>query len=165
MLEYEDLTDVILVGHSYGGMVITGVAGLMAERLRALFYLDAFLPHDGQSLWEIADEPARRHYLEAQRDHPGMIAPFAQPPGPGRRLSNHPLLTLTEPVRTGGAEEGIANRTYVYATRDAPTVFTQFYESVRDDPAWKVRAMPTGHIVMADDPEGLVALLLEEADR
>jgi pimeloyl-ACP methyl ester carboxylesterase len=163
LIEYEELSDVILVGHSYGGMVITGVAGVMADRIRTLFYLDAFLPKHKQSLWDIADDPSRRHYIEAQRGRPGMVEPFAQP-GAGRRLSAHPLLTLTEPVSSAAAG-GIANRTYVYATRDAPTVFTKFHQEVEADPAWKVRTMATGHIVMADDPEGLIALLLEEVDR
>jgi pimeloyl-ACP methyl ester carboxylesterase len=155
LIDAERLEDVILCGHSYGGMVITGVAGIMADRIRTLFYLDAFLPGDGQSLWDIADDAARRHYIEAQRARPGMVAPFAS----GRRLTPHPLLTLIEPVATGGAEQGIANRTYVYATRDAPTIFTKFYEAVREDAGWKVRTVATGHVVMTDDPPALTALL------
>src|SRR5438445_13579590 len=53
VLFYEDLTDAILAGHSYGGMVVTGVAGRMPERLRRLVYLDAFVPEDGQSLFDL----------------------------------------------------------------------------------------------------------------
>lgn len=161
-IDCEELSDVILVGHSYGGMVITGVAGRMAERLRALVYVDAFLPKDGESLWDIAGEAGRAHYIAAQRDTPGMVAPF---PGSGRRLTAHPLLTLTQPVATGGAEARVPNRTYIYATRDAPTVFTPFHEAVRGDPAWKVREVATGHVVMWDDFDGLLQLLLEEAER
>jgi len=166
MIDYEDLSDIILCGHSYGGMVITGVAAAVGERIRTLFYLDAFLPKDGQALWDIADDAARRHYIDAQRDCPGMIAPFSGPPGATpRRLNRHPLLTLTQPVRLTGEERKVRNRTYVYATRDAPTVFTKFYEEVREDPAWRVHTVPTGHVVMMDDPEGLTRLLLEEAAR
>jgi pimeloyl-ACP methyl ester carboxylesterase len=165
VIDYENLTDVILVGHSYGGMVITGVAGVMADRLRALFYLDAFLPRDGEALWDIADDDARRYYIDGQRAHPGMVAAFFDQAGSRSKLSPHPLLTLTEPVATGGAEERVGNRTYVYATRDAPTVFTKFHERVQADPAWKVRTVDTGHVVMAEDPDGLTALLLEEATR
>src|SRR5215207_4523036 len=50
---YEDLSDIILVGHSYGGMVVTGVADRMPERIKHLVYLDAFLPGDGQSLFDL----------------------------------------------------------------------------------------------------------------
>ena len=162
LIDYEDLSDVILCGHSYGGMVITGVAAAIGARIRTLFYLDAFLPADGQALWDIADDAARRHYIDAQRETPGMVAPF---PGSPRRLTHHPLLTLLEPVRFTGAEVQVRNRTYVYATRDAPTVFTKFHAQVSEDPAWKVRTMPTGHVVMQDDPDGLTALLLEEVAR
>ena len=159
LIDCEDLTDIILCGHSYGGMVITGVATARGARIRTLFYLDAFLPQDGQALWDIADDAARRHYIDAQRHTPGMVAPF---PGAGRRMDHHPLLTLLQPVRFTGEEAKVRHRTYVYATRDAPTVFTKFHESVSVDPAWKVRTIATGHVVMADDPAGLTALLLEE---
>jgi len=166
LIECEELDDIILCGHSYGGMVITGVATKLGARIRTLFYLDAFLPKDGEALWDIADDAARAHYIDAQRDSPGMIAPFSGPPGTTpRRLSRHPLLTLTEPVRFTGAEAQVRHRTYVYATRDAPTVFTKFHEEVRADPAWKVATVPTGHVVMADDPDALVALLLDEVER
>ena len=50
MIEWEELNDVILCGHSYGGMVITGVADRMADRIKALVYLDAFVPENGDSL-------------------------------------------------------------------------------------------------------------------
>jgi pimeloyl-ACP methyl ester carboxylesterase len=165
MIDYEDLSDIILVGHSYGGMVTTGVAAAIGERIRTLLYLDAFLPKDGEALWDIADDMARRHYIDAQRDTPGLVGPLRLPGAEttGRRLNNHPLLTLTEPVRFTGKEAAVKNHTYVYATRDAPTVFTKFYEAVSADPAWKARTIATGHIVMVDDPDGLVALLLEEA--
>jgi pimeloyl-ACP methyl ester carboxylesterase len=56
LLEQENLRDVILCGHSYGGMVITGVSAICAPRIRALFYIDAFLPKNGESLWDIVDE-------------------------------------------------------------------------------------------------------------
>ena len=56
VLEFEDLDDVILVGKSYSGMVITGVAEAMPERIKHLVYLDAFVPQDGQSLADIVGE-------------------------------------------------------------------------------------------------------------
>jgi pimeloyl-ACP methyl ester carboxylesterase len=164
VIDFEGLEDVILVGHSYGGMVVTGVAGQVPQKLRAIVYVDAFLPRDGDALWDIADDAARAHYIQAQRETPGLVAPFAAAAG-SRRLSGHPLMTLTQPVRTGDAEASVPNRTYIYATRDAPTVFTKFYEQTRDDPAWKVREVATGHVVMWDDPEMMLALLLEEAER
>jgi hypothetical protein len=75
------------------------------------------------------------------------------------------LLTLLEPVRLGPDAELIPNRTYIYATVGTPTIFTQFYERVQNDPAWCVREIATGHVVMNEDPDGLTALLLTEAGR
>jgi pimeloyl-ACP methyl ester carboxylesterase len=162
VLEHENLTDVILVGHSYGGMVVTGVAAAAGARIRSLVYLDAFLPQDGQNLWDIADEAARRHYIDAQRDTPGLVAPF---PGTGRALDHHPLMTLLEPVRFTGAEATVRNRTYIYATRGAPTIFTKFYENVKADPAWRVHEVDAGHVVMFDAADALNTMLLAEAER
>ncbi|MBC2776372.1 alpha/beta fold hydrolase [Parasphingopyxis marina] len=167
MIESEDLDDIVLVGHSYGGMVVTGVATKIGAKIRSLVYLDAFLPGDGEALWDIADEAARKHYIDAQKDEPGFVAPLPMPPGvkPLRTMNRHPLLTLLEPVHFTGKEAQVKNRTYIYATRDAPTIFTQFYETVKDAPQWRVHEIATGHIVMLDDPEGLTRLLLAEVDR
>jgi pimeloyl-ACP methyl ester carboxylesterase len=167
VIRYEQLNDIILCGHSYGGMVITGTAAAVGERIRTLFYLDAFLPEDGQSLWDIAGADGQRHYIEAQRGQPGMVLPMGnrridgEPP----HMNRHPLLTLTQPVQMTGAEKHIRNRTYVYATRETPTAFTRFYDRVRIDPTWKTCTIDTGHMVMSDDPAGLEKLLLEEVDR
>lgn len=164
LIEFERLEDVILCGHSYGGMVIAGVAAMIGEKIRTLVYLDAFLPEDGQSLWDIAGEGGRQRYIDGQRETPGMVAPiFGEERS--RRVNNHPLLTLIQPVRFTGAEKKVRNHTYIYATRDAPTGFTGFYDRVRNDPAWKVETIATGHVVMTDDPGGLTRLLLEEVDR
>jgi pimeloyl-ACP methyl ester carboxylesterase len=158
IVDYEKLSDVILVGHSYGGMVITGAAAKRADKIKALVYVDAFLPDDGQALWDIADEPSRKHYIDAQRDAPGLVAPFpGSPPG----LTRHPLLTLLEPFRAG-ASKPITKRTYIYATRGAPTVFTKFHDRVKSEKGWRVHSINTGHGVMQDDPDGLTTLLLAE---
>ena len=169
VLEYEDLNDVILVGHSYGGMVITGVSGRCAGRIRTLVYLDAFLPADGQSLWDIAGDDARAFYVNSQKATPGMV-PFiglaAVPDNDDaaelrrRKLDHHPLLTLTEAVKLDGSEQAIRNRTYILATKGPG--FQRFYDQVRDDPAWTTRTIATGHVVMMEDPDGLVKLLLQE---
>ena len=115
---------------------------------------------NGDTLWDIADEPSRKHYIDAQRDMPGLVAPF---PGSPSFLTRHPLLTLIEPVKMTGAEQAITRRTYIYATKDAPTVFTKFHERVKVDPDWKVYSLPTGHGVMVEKPEETAAILLEAA--
>jgi pimeloyl-ACP methyl ester carboxylesterase len=169
VFEYEELKDVILVGHSYGGMVITGVSGRVADRIRTLVYLDAFLPENGQSCWDLAGEQGRNFYIEGQRATPGLISPMGIAAVPDnaeaaqtrrRKLDLHPLLTLTEPVSLDGSETRIRNRTYILATKGPG--FQRFYDKVKDDQAWKAKTIATGHVVMMEDPEGLVRLLLEE---
>ena len=166
LIDFEDIEDIILVGHSYGGMVITGAASQRAKKIRALVYIDAFVPEDGQALWDLINDEGRKGTLERQRATPGLVAPPPSlPPRAHHPHSNHPLLCFIEPVAVSAAAKAIANRTYVYATANAPTSFTQFHGRFRDDPTWRMHEMATGHSVMAEDPEGLTALLLAEADR
>lgn len=69
LLEYDDLTDVILVGHSYAGMVITGVAAAVPERIRRLVYLDAFVPQTGDALLNLLLPERAAFYMQAAKDH------------------------------------------------------------------------------------------------
>jgi pimeloyl-ACP methyl ester carboxylesterase len=160
LIDTNDLDDIILVGHSYGGMVISGIAAKWADHIRGLVFVDAFLPRDGESLWDIADDPSRKHYIDAQRTTPGLVAPF---PGNTRPDARHPLLTLIEPYRATGREIAIKRRTYVYATRGAPTVFSKFHERVATDKTWEVHRVDAGHMVMHDQPAALLDILLKQA--
>ena len=72
MIVFENLQDIVLVGHSYGGMVITGVADRVPERIRKLIYLDAFLPIDGESVFT-ANPKGREGIRSMEKD--GMIVP------------------------------------------------------------------------------------------
>jgi pimeloyl-ACP methyl ester carboxylesterase len=164
LLECEDLHDVILCGHSYGGMVISGVASLMHDRIRTLFYLDAFLPANGQSLWDLLAEPVRASMMDSQR-RSGQVAPIHRAGTEGATIRRMPqsFLCFTEGVKLTGAEQSIAHRTYVYATENKPSSFVQFYEALRDDPGWSVKTVATGHMVMHDDPQALIVLLAAEA--
>ena len=88
----------ILAGHSYGGMVITGVASRLGARIDAICYIDAFLPGDGESLWDITGEFEHNWYIDTQKTKPGYVDPigqtdFAVVPGV---VGYHPLLTLLE---------------------------------------------------------------------
>ncbi len=151
----------VLAGHSYGGMVITGVATRLGSRIDALVYIDAFLPADGQSLWDITGEFEHRHYIDAQRDTPGLVGPL---PGiTGVDVGRHPLLTLIEPVRFSGEEAKVPRRVYVFAESWQPTPFAGFHAAVAADPAWEVHRADASHNVMADQPEQLLAILLTQA--
>jgi pimeloyl-ACP methyl ester carboxylesterase len=172
VFDYERLSDVILVGHSYGGMVITGVSAQRADRIRSLVYLDAFLPDDGQSLFDLQPADGRENTIKMQRDTPGLVPPRMMPEpvnetGPPMIRGPHPLLTLTEPVKLDGSEKQIKHRTYVLANKLSPAPFQRFYDKVKalNDPSWKLMTMPTGHGIQREDPQGTAALLLAELER
>lgn len=165
LIDCEQLSDIVLVGHSYGGMVITGVAARRGNHVRSLVYLDAFLPQDGQALWDLADEATRQLYIENQKATPGLVQPiFPMPEGRTARVSGHPLLTLLEPVKLGGEENAIKRRTYVYANTSPLTIFTQFRDRCAADAGWHVHEIATGHMVWDDDLRGCLEILLAEAD-
>lgn len=173
VLFYEDLTDVILVGHSYGGNVITGVADRVPERLQQLVYLDAATPSDGQSS---ADSfPGRRQQIEeqAQRDGDGWkIAPGDAPPDQQAeiiewarpRRSPMPIKTMTTPVRLTRGETTLP-RAYVYCTLDKKPGSPQAEraERVRNNPNWQFFELNTGHNLHYTAPKETVAILLELA--
>lgn len=154
----------VLVGHSYGGMVITGVATRLGARIPAICYVDAFVPKDGESLWDITGQYEHDWYIDTQKFTPGLVAPIA-----GEELlenplfGRHPLLTLTEAVRFTGEEAKIARRSYIFANAWEPTPFRRFFNELRDDPAWEVHQSESSHAVMADQPDQLRAILLDLA--
>jgi pimeloyl-ACP methyl ester carboxylesterase len=151
----------VLCGHSYGGMVITGVAARLGARIDALCYIDAFLPGDGQSLWDITGDYEHRWYIDSQKFTPGLVAPIGSEellglPGFGR----HPLLTLTEAVRFTGEETKVPRHVYIFASEWQPSPFPRFRDAVKSDPAWELHELGGGHMVMADQPEALLEVVL-----
>lgn len=163
LIDCEALDDIILVGHSYGGMVVTGVSAQRGSKIRTIVYLDAFLPQHDQALWDIADDAARKAYIDGQRETPGLCQPFF--PVGERKVSGHPLLSLLQPVKLRGEEGAIKHHVYVYATNGAPTIFTKFRDRVAADPAWTLHELPTGHLMWDDDLVGITGILLGEAER
>jgi pimeloyl-ACP methyl ester carboxylesterase len=152
----------ILAGHSYGGMVITGVAARLGARIDAIAYIDAFLPGDGQSLWDVTGEFEHAWYIDSQKFTPGLVAPIGSvdfEPVPGM-IGRHPLLTLTEAVRLTGEEAKIPRRVYIFATDWQPTPFVRFRDQVWGDSAWECHESKASHFVMADQPEQTLQILL-----
>ena len=172
VFHYERLNDVVLAGHSYGGMVITGVGDRISERIRALVYLDAFLPQDGQSLFDI-NVPANTQMFI---DNAGKIGGLGVPPPPAAFFNVNPddaqrvdeLATpfpigcFTEKIRLSGKQNSIKKHVYVHSTvlpRESP--FKPFYERVKNDPAWSAHTLACGHDAMLDLPDDVTRILLE----
>ena len=172
VIEYEDLREFILVGHSYGGMVVTGVADAVPDAIRSLVYLDAFVPENGQSCFSLIPAQAPRP------DRPPIPAAedYLTPPLPPsafgvsaevaammeRKVSPQPTACFTEPLKLKGGIDRIKRKTYIYCNVPAPTTFTPFYEKVRDRPGWTAHTLPCTHLVQLDMPDELTQLLLAE---
>ena len=169
VLEYEDLHDVVLVGHSYGGMVATGVADRAVARLSRLVYLDAFVPADGQSVFDLIPSKAReRNQAQARDEGQGwLLPPNPLPPDtdaadvewalPRRRMQ--PIKAFSTPVRLSGAAQALP-RCYIYCTRCGPgDVFRPFAEAARNDAAWRYFELDASHNPHITMPATLAELL------
>jgi len=159
LLAVEDLSEVILCSHSYAGMVAAGVADRAPERIAALAYLDAFVPADGQSWWDLANEHFRQLIIENAR-HDGLTV---EPPGnrdPRRRP--HPIGSFLQALRLTRAEKPMP-RTFIYATGWSATPFAAQYERLRDDPAWQVHTLACGHDVINEAPDEVFEILARMA--
>jgi pimeloyl-ACP methyl ester carboxylesterase len=174
VFEAEELADVVLCGHSYGGMVITGVADRLPERIRSLVYLDAFIPEDGQALSDFQPPERIAAFQEQARAHG---AGWLVPPVPAdrfkvnpkdqawvdRRCVPQPLACITQKLRLTGAYKKIGKRSFIKAGAYVPSAFDPFFERVKRDPAWRSYSLPCGHDVMVDMPDELAKLLVEAA--
>jgi pimeloyl-ACP methyl ester carboxylesterase len=163
LVEFEELHDIVLVGHSYGGMPITGAADRIPKRIAHLVYVDAFLPSDGQSCWDLGGGGIRPP--EGEWRVPS-IQPIPEQAAPVRR-SDQPAGTLAEPVRlTTPLEQHAFSRTYIKATADPrpePPRRSPFYEAadrVSKDPAWRYIEMPAGHAIPWTHPKEMADILL-----
>ena len=172
VLEYEDLREVVLVAHSYGGMVATGVLDRVPDRIRSIIYLDAFVPGDGQSLLDLLpDEVASA--MRAAAEGARTVPPNPVPPDTDpvdvewitQRRGPQPLDTFTQPLQLT-SDTSSHPRSYIYCLRSAPgDVFGRFAEAARGDPAWAYREIDASHSPHVTAPAALRDLLLELAKR
>jgi len=170
VLEFEDLREVILVGHSYGGMVITGVSERAADRLRHVVYLDAFVPRDGQALADLVAPQFREEVQLQARASEGLLSPFpveqygvfaeADVQWVKPKLVPHPFKTLTTPVRLANPVALALPKTYVYCHNPAMGFFEAFAERTRTEPGWRYHELATGHDAMVTMPREFAELLL-----
>ncbi|WP_137145264.1 alpha/beta fold hydrolase [Mycolicibacterium sp. CR10] len=152
--------ELVLVGHSYGGMVITGVADRIPDRVDSLVFLDAVVPHDGEACWDLVNDEERQWYVKV--DDTG----FGVPPMPffDDRATAHPLATVLQPLRLQGDLNRFRRRVFVYA-RDWPgeSPLQASYDRVRSDPQWISHELDGRHNLMRDTPDDLLRILLDAA--
>jgi pimeloyl-ACP methyl ester carboxylesterase len=167
VLFYEDLKDVILIGHSYGGMVATGVADRARDRITALVYLDAYAPQDGECLFDLA--PGRRETMgkAAAESGDGWKMPVSQLPADmsdedkawaAERRMPQPIRTFDQPLRFRNGALTLP-RHYIYCARHAPDDrFRPFYERAKTE-GWGAYEIDSSHQPHVTVPEALMDLL------
>lgn len=154
---WKDLDNVVLVGHSYGGMVISGVAEHVAPKIASIVYLDAFVPADGQSLRDLGGKvdpspftapiPAARFNVnEADRAWVD------------RKMTPQSTACFTEKIRLTGAYQRVRRKAYIKA-KGFPGFATTF-EQIRSDESWQTWVVDCGHDVMIDKPDELTSILV-----
>jgi pimeloyl-ACP methyl ester carboxylesterase len=176
LIEAEELHSIVLVGHSYGGQVITGVADRLLARdasaLRQLVYVDAMVPLPGEG-WGDKHDAA----VVAARTATAQANDFAlPPPDPAdfgldgadrdwllRRQVPHPFGPYREPLPFDGDRWASVPRAFIDCTQPAYPTIAAMRERVRQMPGFEVLEMPTGHCPMVSEPQALVELLLRLA--
>lgn len=179
LLDREELSNVILVGHSYGGMVITGAASRRIDRIRGLVYLDAVVPAPGQSMLTCGparDASARAEYEAAVRSlapdgelmqplPPVALGVAAEHPSYdwlASNLSPHPLQTWLDPLEFGEGDPAQLAKLYIHCTNPVlqPSDIPWFADRARQSGAWSYRELATGHEAMVTKPAELADLVL-----
>jgi len=160
VLEYEDLRDVVLVGHSYGGMVVTAVADRAADRLARLVYVDAVLRNDGECLFDVTS-PQMRANMEERARLGGEGWRISLLPGDNPRAAPMPLKPFQQPLRLTGTGSHTVPRAYVHCTaKTGRDNFARSADRARER-GWPVFDLATGHLPLSDEAErGLLLDLL-----
>lgn len=167
---WEELTEVVLCGHSYGGCVISGVADRIPDCIRALVYLDAFVLDNGQSLHSSIPAELEQMQLDATRQAGDG---WKVPPIPAEafnvnandrawvnsQCTMQPLATLRQALALTGGIDQVANISFIRASDWSPSPFSPFFEIAKAR-GWKTLEMACGHDVMLDLPDELAHQLV-----
>jgi pimeloyl-ACP methyl ester carboxylesterase len=169
VLEFEDLRDVVLIGHSYGGMVATGVADRAASRIRQVVYLDAFVPRHGESAMSLQPQAVQDRMQAAVlaqgdgwRVPPNPLPPDTEAADVAWALPKRvmqPVKTFQQPIELTGAAAHLP-RSYIYCTRSGPgDVFRQFAKRAKAEAGWRYLEMDASHNPHITCPDALMRVL------
>lgn len=151
--------DLIVVGHSYGGMVITGAADAVPGTIRALVYVDAYVPKSGDTVWLLTSSRFREMFI-AGAAADGMIC--TPPPGLDPRCRPQSIGTFLQAIALTGRWRGVPRKVYVGAHGWEGSPFLDLYQRLGTDPDWITFALNCGHNVARHAPEALAEILLAQ---
>ncbi|MBV9261965.1 MAG: alpha/beta hydrolase [Pseudolabrys sp.] len=170
VVHYEDLSDVVLVGHSYGGNVISGVAEKVGGKIRSLVFVDAFIPDDGQSVLDIVQPvvaeairaaAARGDKTVPVRDAAAFLVNEKDRAWVDRLANPQPIGTFLEKIKLTGARDQLP-RAYVRATGYPNVAFDAAYARAKAE-GWRTYEVDCGHDIMINEPDRLTEILIEAA--
>jgi pimeloyl-ACP methyl ester carboxylesterase len=171
VVKWEDLRDICLVVHSYGGWPGSGAVEQIGDRVASIVWLDAFKPESGQRGFDFTSEAFRKALLAAvEKGEPGRPAPKAKAffvnekdrAWVDSKLTPQPTGVGLQPIKLTGARENVAKKTYIRAARYPQPTFDKALAECKADKTWRTFETTTsGHDVMVDAPEWLVGILLQ----
>jgi pimeloyl-ACP methyl ester carboxylesterase len=170
---------VVLVGHSYAGMVISGAAEQHPEKVRAVVYIDAFIPEDGQSVLDLLPPELGIYFRNVAGEHgdgwrlpggDGQLDLWGLPPGPARefvraRLCDFTLRCFEEPIRLPANRKASLPAGYIACTAEhypAKPFFAPFAAKARRS-GWTVTEIDSGHDCHVEQPDLVASFLHERA--
>ena len=145
-----------LCGHSYGGMVIAGVADRLGDRLDQLVFIDAYVPNGGDSCWSLTTDSFRELFIAGAGADGRWVA---VPEGLDPRARPHPLASLVQSIRLTGDPRRPLGRTFISGGAWPGSPFLTLTERLRNDSGWQVHEIPVGHNIARRDPLSLAAVL------
>ncbi|AMN40378.1 alpha/beta hydrolase family protein [Rhodoplanes sp. Z2-YC6860] len=169
-IKWEILSDIVLVGHSYAGIIISGVAEELHGKISSIVFLDAFMPENGDSLAEKAAPAFRDAIANAiNRGDVSLKAPPAAAFGVAEadrawvdgKCTPQPISTYTEKAVYTGGRDKVAKKTYIRAKGYASPAFDAALAKTKADASWKTHEMTSGHDAMVIQPQELTELLLQ----
>jgi len=172
VIKWENLDNLVLVGHSYAGFVISGVAERVQPSIASIVYLDAFLPQNGERVVDLAPPELRATSLAAAaKNEVGRPVPPAKAfhvndkdqAWVDSKTTPQPTFVSLAPIALTGAREKIAKKTYIRATSYPNPRFDGYFDKLKADSSWRTYGVPSGHDVMVDMPDRLAEILIEVA--
>jgi len=172
VIEAEELSNVVLVGHSFGGLAISGVADAMPDRIRHLVYLDSLMVEGGKRPFDSLPPDVVAARLKAAEQSSGGLSLPAPPPSAfgvsdatdtewiKRRLTPHPLGTYTSTLNIKGPVGNDLPRTYIHCTNPSYAALEASRKWVKAQPGWHWAEIATGHDAMVTAPEELTRMLI-----
>jgi len=151
--------DLVIVGQSYAGMVVSGVADAAPSQIRALVYVDAYVPDCGDSVWSLTT-PYFRDVFVAGATAEGL--PCAPPPNMDPRCRPHPIGTFLQSIHLSGRWREVPRKTFIGAFGWEGSPFLDLYQRLSSEPRWSTFALDCGHNVARHQPEALAEILLAQ---